>query len=270
MGKASSSKKVARAAGTGGGRTARARTPWTYSAVIVVIVVIGVLITWTSRSRYENQLAAATNANASVAPTVGGTPWYEGYAVDICGTFAEPIDKPATASGISTAGNGVITIAPKKKRYAGKNATLGVFAHSVGLTLGTNEIGLPGGRLHVNGDDCGSQPAKLYVKEFPFVGAPGALQTNVEPTSVLLANDALVTLAFVPASQKGSIPAPPKSVQDALTKITTPSTTTTTTPSTSTTTGGSSSTTSTTSRSTAKRSTTKRSTAKRSTTSSTS
>ena len=42
MGKASSSKKVARAAGTGGGRTSRGRTPWMYYGIIALVVILGI------------------------------------------------------------------------------------------------------------------------------------------------------------------------------------------------------------------------------------
>lgn len=51
MGKASSSKKVARAAGIGGGRVHRRQTPWTYFGVIALIVVLGVVGTVASRDR---------------------------------------------------------------------------------------------------------------------------------------------------------------------------------------------------------------------------
>lgn len=229
MGKASSSKKVARAAGTGGGRTNRARTPWTFFGVVVLIIVLGVVLTWTSRHRYEVQLTSKTNSNAAVAPKVGGTAWNEGYAIYACGKFLKPITAKTTSTGITTAGDGVIHIAPKVKAAAGKNATLGVFASSVGLKLTATEIQVPGGKAYVNGDDCSGKQAKVYVKQYSYVGAPKGVIETTNPSSTRLANGALVTLAFVPESQKAKIPPPPKSVQDALTKATTPTTTTTTT-----------------------------------------
>ncbi|HLH46472.1 MAG TPA: hypothetical protein VKV25_04870, partial [Acidimicrobiales bacterium] len=127
MGKASSNKKVARAAGISGGRTRRGRRPWGFYALLALVVVLGVAFTVTSRNRYESQLAGKTKSNASVAPTVGGTPWNEAYAVDVCGRFAKPLTVTSTKTGLTTAGDGVIRIAPKVKSAAGKNATLGVF-----------------------------------------------------------------------------------------------------------------------------------------------
>ena len=59
MGKASSNKKVARAAGTGGGRTHRRQTPWTYFGVIALIVILGVAATISSRDRRLSQINTA-------------------------------------------------------------------------------------------------------------------------------------------------------------------------------------------------------------------
>jgi hypothetical protein len=218
MGKASSSKKVARAAGTGGGRTNRAHTPWTYFSVLAVIVVLGVAFTVTSRQGYEGKLRHKTVANAAVDPKIGGTPWNEGYGVDLCGTFAKPLTKPSTPTGITTAGDGVIHIAPKIKAAAGKNATVGVFASSVGMTLTPNEVRLPGGRSYVNGNDCNGTPARVFVKEYPYAGAPTGVIETADPATIRLANDALLTIAFVPVGQKSKIPPPPASVRTALAK----------------------------------------------------
>ena len=128
MGKASSSKKVARAAGTGGGRTHRGRTPWTYYSVIALVVILGIVGTWASRDR---RLARSTT-RAAPPPTVG-TVWNEGYAVYECGKFAPAITHAKDPEGITTGnGDGIIHIHPTVKSAAGKNATLGKFADAVG------------------------------------------------------------------------------------------------------------------------------------------
>ena len=49
MGKASSSKKVARAAGTGGGRTNRGRVPWMYYLALAAVVILGTATVGQSR-----------------------------------------------------------------------------------------------------------------------------------------------------------------------------------------------------------------------------
>ena len=140
--------------------------------------------------------------------------------------------------GITTAsGSGVITIAPKVKSAAGKNATLGKFASSVGMTLNAAELKLPGGKLYQDGDSCQGHPGHVYVKQFSFVGdTTGQLYNGekgqlpkVDPRQVLLADSKLVTIAFVPASGAASIPAPPEYVNTNLRAATASSTTSTTT-----------------------------------------
>lgn len=230
MGRASSNKKVARAAGTGGGRTAGGRIAWGYYGVIAVVVVLGIVGTVVSRNRYQNSLSSP----ASTPPAIGTT-WNEGYAVDICGKIQPNITVTADPDGIRTQKDGIIHIDPRTKAVAGSNATLGAFASAVGMKLNAGELQLPGGTLHRSGDECGDKKARVYVKQFPFVGATSGQIQTTDPRNVKLANGALVTIAFVANGSTASIPAPPQSVQQALSKLSTPTTTTTTTASGSTT-----------------------------------
>jgi hypothetical protein len=215
MGRASSSKKVARAAGTGGGRTHRGRTPWTYYSVIAVVVVLGVLVTWVSRDRRLTQITSV----GSTPPTVG-TVWNEGYAVDECGKFAPAITHAKNPEGITTGnGDGIIHIHPTTKDSAGKNATLGKFADAVGMKLNAAELQLPGGKLYVDGDTCQGKSSHVYVKEFAYAGDTTGTLQNVDPRNVRLQDQSLLTIAFVPASEKNSIPQPPPYVITNLNKL---------------------------------------------------
>ncbi|MGC8512312.1 MAG: hypothetical protein ACP5P1_04630 [Acidimicrobiales bacterium] len=223
MGKASSSKKVARAAGIGSGKGRRRRTPWGYFAVIAVIVVLGLAGTVTSR----NRLIAQINNAGGTAPTVGTT-WYEGYAVYACGKFLPDIKVPAAdPQGITTTQNGIITVAPKVKSVAGKNATLDKFASAVGMKLNAAELQLPGGHLYLDGNTCEGQPGHVYIKQFAYVGdTVGELYNGaknqlpkLDPTQVPFINGDLITIAFVPSGKASSIPAPPASVGKALSAL---------------------------------------------------
>lgn len=223
MGKASSSKKVARAAGIGSGKGRRRRTPWGYFAVIAVIVALGLAGTVTSR----NRLIAQINNAGGTAPTVGTT-WYEGYAVYACGKFLPDIKVPASdPQGITTTQTGIITVAPKVKAVAGKNATLGKFASAVGMKLNAAELALPGGHLYLDGNTCEGQPGHVYIKQFAYVGdTVGELYNGaknqlpkLDPTQVPFVNGDLITIAFVPSGKASSIPAPPASVGKALTAL---------------------------------------------------
>jgi hypothetical protein len=238
MGKASSNKKVARAAGIGGGRTYRGRTPWTYFGVIALIVVLGIAGTITSRDRRLSQI----NQKGGTPPTVGTT-WHEGYGVYECGKFADAITKASNPQGITTNTAGIILVQPKVKASAGKNATLGKFASAAGMKLNAAELQRPGGPLYTDGTTCQGQPGHVYVKEFPYAGATvGQLYNGkkgqlpkLDPRDVPLKDQLLITIAFVPASEASKIPPPPDYVNTNLNNAattapsTTPPTTTATT-----------------------------------------
>jgi len=66
MGKASSSKKVARAAGLGGGRAYAKRPAWGYYFGVLVLLVLGVVGVYNSREYRD----AGINKQGSVPPTV--------------------------------------------------------------------------------------------------------------------------------------------------------------------------------------------------------
>jgi len=216
MGKASSNKKVARAAGTGG-RAAGGRIAWTYYGVIALVVVLGVVGTMFSRAGYHSRV----NNRGDKQPIVGAM-WNEAFAVYACGKFLPPIKPSKDPSGITTQGDGIIHIHPTSKSSAGKNATLGKFASSVGMKLNAGELQAPGGKLYRNGDQCDTKNGKVYVKQFAFAGDTRGQVQGSDPRDVLLTDQGLVTIAFVANGQQGAIPPPPKAVQDALSKLAPP------------------------------------------------
>jgi hypothetical protein len=217
MGRASSSKKVARAAGIGGGRAHHRNTPWGYYGVIGLIVILGLVITFASKQRRDNQI----NGAGGTPPTVG-TVWQEGYAVYQCGKFAPAIDwkNAPNPQGITTKVEGIINIQPKVKSAAGKNAVLGKFADAVGMHLNAAELQVPGGHRYLDGNSCQGQPGHVYIKEFAdttdtvgslYNGAKGQLP-KLDPALVPLKNNAMLVIAFVPSSEAVNIPAPPSYV----------------------------------------------------------
>lgn len=224
MGRASSSKKVARAAGIGGGRVRRRQTPWAYYGIIVLIVVLGVVATVSSRQRRDDQI----NGAGTVAPTVG-TQWYEGYAVYECGKFVNAINwkNAPDPQGITTSTEGIIDIKPKVKAAAGHNATLGKFADAVGMHLNAAELQVPGGHRYLDGNTCQGKAGHVYVKEFAgttdtvgslYNGAKGQLP-KLDPAVVPLKDDTMLVIAFVPANEAVKIPPPPQYVITNLTNL---------------------------------------------------
>ena len=245
MGKASSAKKVARAAGLGGSRAYGARPPYVYYFAVLVLVVLGIIGVYNSREYANNKI----NAQGTGAPKVGQSPpWYEGYAVDICGKLLPPITSNKDPYGITTKGGGIISISPTVKSAAGHNATLGKFANAIGMTLNASEIQVPGGRLYQRGANCQGKPGNVYVMVWTSPQAPqsdGVLQDKKKidvvkgyvdtcspdcVSGVLLQNNQLLTIAFLPAPPKGKTPSvlqPPQSVISTLTKTVAAAATTT-------------------------------------------
>ncbi len=193
--------------------------------MIALVIVLGVAGTVSSRIRHDNQIAQ----QGTVQPTVGGTPWNEAFAVDICGKFQPNISVTKDPSGIRSQDDGIIHIAPTTKSVAGKNATLGVYTSAVGMTLTPAELKLPGGKAYHDGDSCEGGKGVIYVKQFPYAGAPSGILVKGEPSEIRLADQQELVVAFVPSSKSSTIPGPPADVVAALKKLAASATTTTTT-----------------------------------------
>jgi hypothetical protein len=226
--KTDTSKWVARAAATGGGKTYRGQRPMKWYASLVLICLLGVaMIVY---SRYERQHPTAT------PPTVG-TQWFAAIAFDVCGTVQPDLPSNPNASkglGIDTPGGGVISIAPLTTAQAGANATLGAFVSNYpGLVLTPSALRLPKKAIHHNGDTCASgtpdagKTANVAVRTWTSFTAQGSTVSG-DPTSVLLGDGQLITVAFVPNG--ASIPKPPSQsiadMQDAIQAAASPTTTT--------------------------------------------
>ena len=78
---------------------------------------------------------------------------------------------------------------------------------------------MPGGKLYLDGDTCQGKSSHVYVKEFAFAGDTTGTLQNVDPRNVPLQDQSLLTIAFVPASDKDKIPPPPPYVINNLNKL---------------------------------------------------
>jgi hypothetical protein len=232
MGKASSSKKVARAAGTSGGRTARGRTPWMYYLILVAVVAVGSAMVYTSR---QHRLQVVAAGGTATPPTVGTT-WNVGYAVYECtsstkGKFLPAFTDHNNPHGIYTPTAGVIQVSPKSDSVAGKNATLDKFASAVHMTVNAGELNAPGGKDFRDGDDCGGKPGRVQVQVFSSPTDTVGITSTLDPALVRFQDNILLTIAFMPKG--ATIPPPPKQVLTnlaAAVTATTASTSTTTAP----------------------------------------
>jgi cell division septation protein DedD len=227
MARSSSGKSVARAAATGGGATYRGQMPVNWYAALVVIVLVGLASVAIAKYHY-NQTPTAT------PPTVGTT-WHAAISFDICGTTQPALSaSPASAtSGLTTTGNGVLLIAPKKASEAGANATVGKFASEYqGLTLTNTTLKFPAAKVpeYKNGEKCaagtpdagkvGEVVARWWVvttqtKNNQLVQTNGV--NSAKPADLKFLNRQLITVGFVPSGT--TLPKPPGSTITALLQV---------------------------------------------------
>ncbi len=197
MGRASSSKKVARAASTGGGRTARGARPVLWYGAIALVVILGVAGIAFSRQERRTELAAGDLG----APVANQDHWHAAYGVYLCEEFAPMIANERDPKGIHTHADGIIHIHPFVRSAAGRNATLGVFADAADFTITDDELQLAGGKSYKSGDTtCGDKTGVVQVKVNDKV-------ITEELASIKLNDQDLVTIAFAPKGAE--IPAPP-------------------------------------------------------------
>jgi hypothetical protein len=198
MGKASTNKKVSRAASTGGGRTARGPRPYIWWVTMALVVALGVAGIAFSRQQRRDLLAAGSG---KIAPIANKDHWHAAYGIYLCDSFAPAITDQRDPYGIHTHGDGIIHIHPFVGKAAGNNATLKVFAATVGMTITDTELKVPGGKTYREGHDkCGGKPGQVQVK----VNS----KTITENVALIRLHDNdHITIAFAPAGAE--LPEPP-------------------------------------------------------------
>ncbi len=208
MGKASSSKKVARAARTGGGRTRRGSSSWLWPALMAIIVVLGTAGVVYSREQRQPDTSRPLASGAGSQ----GDHWHAAIGFYICGTFQPNISEAADPLGIHTHDDGIVHIHPFSSRAAGKNAKLSVYFDTVKVDVSNDELKLPGQDKKSNGDECDGKAATVQVKTWPSRGPDekGTLFTG-DPGDIRLTDNQLITVAFVPDGTE--IPRPPSEPQ---------------------------------------------------------
>jgi hypothetical protein len=212
MGKASSAKKVARAARAGGRRTGR-RRQLGFPVAIGAVVILGLLLVVVAR---EGNQASADATN----PPKRGEHWHASYGVYVCDRFLTNVsDKGSDALGIHTHDDGLIHIHPFSNGAAGKQANMGKFFDQVGMKVGDSAITLPSaepfdGRLYQEGETtCGGKAATVKIVRWKSAleAAEGAKPTKTfteDFGKVRFTEDlGAYTIAFVPKGVE--VPAPP-------------------------------------------------------------
>jgi hypothetical protein len=199
-----SNRKVSRVARLGGGsrKGGSSSAPIGWYALLAVIVILGLTLVIVSR----NERLDATNPGSTppLAPSAerAGDRWFESYGFYTCDEFAPNLSPDNDPYGITTRDDGVILIAPIARDYAGRNATLGLFAEGVGIELDRDGFTLPGDEREYRGDtQCGDEPGKLVVKEWQDASDPASGEVvDGNPGALLLKDRAAVTVGWVPES----------------------------------------------------------------------
>ena len=201
MGRASSSKKVQRAA-RAAGRPGTGRN-WLWPAAVVALVALGVTLVVISRDAGE----------ASAEPPTFGDHWHAAYGVYACDDFVAPLaDEHGDANGIHTHEDGLIHIHPTSTQATGDKATLGVFDEETGLKLEDDRLEIPGGKTYVEGDDeCDGKPGVVQVAVWdnPDDEEPEIVTEDME--DIKLGENQLLTIAFAP--EGADLPKPPTSAR---------------------------------------------------------
>ncbi|HEY2813991.1 MAG TPA: hypothetical protein VGJ03_11055 [Acidimicrobiales bacterium] len=191
MGKASSSKKVARAARAGGNRKSGQRRPLGFPVAIGAVLLLGLVLVLFARDRRnadafpranqdhvhsaydtyvcvsQDEAAAAATTTTTVAgppvsdttttapgitTTTSATSTTVAQPGDVPGEFLAPFtDAQQDVLGIHTHGDGLIHIHPFVDSVAGSKATLGVFLNQVGVSMTNDTLTLATGQTYKEG-----------------------------------------------------------------------------------------------------------------------
>ncbi len=141
------SRRVARAAAAGGGRSYRAQTPITWYLVLLAICLLGVSLVTYSRYEREHPPPAVV---AKQTPPTSTDEWQAAVAVDLCGIMtpsALPIDALPT-DPLASIGNDVVRIepglAPDASAFEGAKADLGAYLSIEGAEITPLILSVPG------------------------------------------------------------------------------------------------------------------------------
>ena len=217
MGKASSNKKVARAAKAGGGRArAAGERNILFPAALAAVVVLGMVLVVYARDE--------RSAEALEAPLAFEDHWHSAYGIYVCDAFLP--DLPAFTApqngGNHTHGDGLFHIHPFSTARSGTNATLVNWFADAGAVLGGGDqisddsLGVPGGETYVEGDDTcegleGDPIVQVAVWDTAFAAAEGEDPDRVlteDFGSIRFEDDGMAyTIAFAP--EGADLPAPP-------------------------------------------------------------
>lgn len=203
MGKASSSKKVARAAKAAGRPGTKKSYAW--PAAIGAVVVLGIVLI----------VASFGGSASSNEPPRIGDHWHAAYGVWNCDSFMTPFaDVAGDRTGIHTHQDGLMHMHPFASRVTGEGANLEAFGEDVGLEItDTSLVGV--GIDRENGDECPDGEAgtvRLLVWDNPGDAEPEVITSDI--ASYNPPDSSVWVLAFAPEDTEIPMPDSALNLQD--------------------------------------------------------
>lgn len=199
MGKASSSKKVARAARAGGASTGSKRKLG-FPLAIVAICVVGLAVVVVARGQFSEASAEA--------PTVSDH-WHAAYGMYVCDEFLPPLtDAGPDTTGVHTHGDGVIHIHPFVGSAAGRNATLAKWGEVVGVDFDGGSFTV-GGTTYEDGYDCGGEPATVSIYRWPADSPDAEPEVFTSDLGSIRLDEDRAEFTFAVVPEGTEVPRPP-------------------------------------------------------------
>lgn len=210
MGKASSAKKVARAARAGGRVSSGQPRSLLFPSVLALVIVLGTALVVYAREDRRNE-------------DLGGTPQlrdhiHQALGINVCGEWLTDLPEFETVVGIHTHGDGVIHVHPTSQLGVGANATLERYMKNVRDDAGI-EFSLSDSKLVYMGEtyeegktECeGVEDPQLrvaYWSNVQFTEDPPVIRTGDFGGIRLNEDGAGITIFF--GDPDADIPKPPK------------------------------------------------------------
>jgi hypothetical protein len=201
MGKASSSKKIARAARAGATTGPSERRELGFPLIVIGLIVGGLVLVAFAR----------TTRDAQASPTLQDH-WHSAYTLYDCETDSvlPPFESQFDPQGIHSHSDSLIHIHPFSASVTGSRATMGVFFQAMGVTVETQAITLPGGETLEAGAECDGEPSEIVVAIWEDgldpSGEPDEIVRENFDDIVFVAPEMSYTIARVPV---GASPPPP-------------------------------------------------------------
>lgn len=202
MGRASSNKKVQRAARAAGRPGAGRNLTWPLT--IGGVVVVGVLLIVFT--------VAGPNKDAA-APKIGDH-WHAAYGLYNCNSFIPPLqDEKSDTTGLHTHDDGLIHMHPFATKYTGSGANLENWGKTVGMAITDTRVDARGMTVE-NGDKCDGKPGKVVLKVWDDPTDTKGHIIKKDIGKFAPQNFNLVTIAFV--ADGTDVPRPPDAAIAAL------------------------------------------------------